>query len=142
MKCYADEPEHEKKSATDPGFFFQRQIGMERVKYTRQLKLVWDQRRADFTQQVLIQMKYYADDPEHVKYLWPGSLFQKLDRNRVCSVYPVTKNRFETGGRQVLHNKFWSRWNIMQMTPNMKNTSDPDLFFKSWIGIEYVQYTQ
>ena len=30
----------------------------------------------------------------------------------------------------------------MQMTPNMKNTSDPDLFFQRRIGIEYVQHTQ
>ena len=30
----------------------------------------------------------------------------------------------------------------MQVTPNMKNTSDPVLFFQRWIGIKYVQYTQ
>ena len=51
----------------------------------------------------------YAGDPEHEKYLWPRSLFLKADRNRVCSVYPVTENHFEKGGGQVTCNKFWSR---------------------------------
>ena len=81
-------------------------------------------------------------NPNMKKCLWPWSLFSEADRNRVRSVYTASENRFQTRGGQVLHNKLWSRWNIMQMTLNMKNTFDPDLFFKSWIGIEYVQYIQ
>ena len=55
-------------------------------------------RRTGFTWQVLIQIKYYADDPEHEKCLWPRSFFPEADRNWVCSLYPITKTRLETGG--------------------------------------------
>ena len=81
-------------------------------------------------------------NPNMKKCPWPWSLFPEADLNRVNSVYPVTKNRFKTGGGQVSHNKLWSRWNVTQVTPNMKNISDPDLFFQRRIGNECVQYTQ
>ena len=31
---------------------------------------------------------------------------------------------------------------MYQVTPNMKNTSGPDLFFQRWIGIEHIQYNK
>ena len=101
--------------------------------------------RADHLHRIRIRVKCYADEPGHEKNnnnLWPWSLFPEADRNRARSVYTAIENRFETRSGQVLHNKFWTRWNIMQMTPNTKNTSDPDLFFQRRVGIERVQYTQ
>ena len=112
-----------------------------------------DRRRAGFTWQVLIQIKYYTDDPEHGKYLWPRSLFLEVDQNRVCSVYPITKNHFETGGGQVTCNKFWSRcrWNTTCPPACRKNVSvseakhlpkkmDPDFQKRSSSGFPHGRY--